>query len=110
VAASRNPRRRNPAAAAEVIPDFPLGRWIDSETGESFETVTVRLDDGRYLCLLLSDPTVRATADTRRQAEAALFKRRCANPDEDAADVALSRSREGRPGVPWSQVKRKRAR
>ncbi len=110
MAVTKPPHRRNPAAASEVIPDFPLNRWIDTETGQSFETVTLRLDDGRYLCALVTDPSVRATATTRRQAESALFKRRSANPEEDAADVALSRSREHEPGIPWSQVKNKRGR
>jgi hypothetical protein len=70
----RKPRRKTPASPSEVIPDYPIRSWVDPQTGLPFHTVTLRLDDGRYLAALDFAPNIRATARTKDRAELAVIK------------------------------------
>jgi len=70
-------QRKNPATAAKkhplpwLTPDYPIKPWI-ADTGERFHTVSLSLDDGRYLAVILEDQSIRQTAKTRRAAEDAV--------------------------------------
>ena len=87
-------KRKNPALSSEIIPDFPLAHWIDRDTGESFNTVTVRLDDGRYLAVLAHDQEIRATGRTKELAERALLEVRSRRANPDADEEALQAAEE----------------
>ena len=70
----------------------PIFEWTDKTTGRSYTTVTVRQDDGRFLCVLADEPLIRETGRTAREATTAMLKR-LHNPDttpeEDADDIRV---------------------
>lgn len=74
--------------------DYPLRGWIDPQTGQRFSTVTLRLDDGRYLSAIDIDPSIRRTAATKEKAERAAIdaydkQARSANPVADRDKTAV---------------------
>jgi len=64
--------------------EYPLKPWI-SRTGEHFQTVSVRQDDGTYVALIVEDPETRCSAATRLLAENGVKRRYLAklNPEFD---------------------------
>jgi predicted RNase H-like HicB family nuclease len=74
---AKKSQRKNPSTATEappfpfLDPDYPVKPWI-AHTGEHFQTVSVSLDDGRYLAFILENPSIRHTSKTRRAAEDAV--------------------------------------
>jgi hypothetical protein len=74
---AKNSHLKNPSRAVEthpvasLDPDYPVKPWI-AHTGEHFRTVSVRLDDGRYLAFILEDQNIQQTAKTRTAAEDAV--------------------------------------
>lgn len=79
----------------------PISTWTQNETGRRFTTVTVRQDDGSFLCLVAEDPTIRETAATAKKAASAIFQRMReprnslteSTTEEDADDVRVARQR-----------------
>src|SRR2546423_15364388 len=64
--------------------EYPLKPWI-SRTGEHFQTVSVRQDNGTFLALIVEDPETRCSAATRLLAEDGVKRRYLAklNPAYD---------------------------
>lgn len=103
-------RHKNPATAARqaagAVPfpflnaDYPVKPWIDPTSGFSFQTVTVRLDDGRFLSVIAGNDEVRATAASQTAAEQAVMRKYKAvrtNPDpedDETDDLAVIKKRE----------------
>jgi hypothetical protein len=92
----RTSRRRNPE------PDpTPIYEWTETKTGRQYTTVTVRQDDGTFLCVLNDFPFIRENGRTAKEATTAMLKR-IANPEyspeEQAEDlkVAMERERRGK--------------
>src|SRR6266511_4328971 len=74
---AKQSRLKNPSTSIETSPfpfldpDYPVKPWI-AHTGEHFRTVSVPLDDGRYLAFILEDQKIQQTAKTRSAAEDAV--------------------------------------
>jgi hypothetical protein len=66
--------RRSESPFLLLDEEYPLKPWI-SRTGEHFQTVSVRQDDGAYLALIVEDPETRCSAATRLQAEDGVKRR-----------------------------------
>jgi NACalpha-BTF3-like transcription factor len=68
-------KKRNPARTGQKLPfphfmpDYPVKPWVNPETGERFQTVSVDLPDGTFLAFIAEAPEVRATARSRAEAE-----------------------------------------
>jgi len=64
--------------------EYPLKPWT-SRTGQHFQTVSVRQDDGSYPAIVVEDPEIRCSAATRLQAEDGVKRRYLAklNPEYD---------------------------
>ena len=87
---SRKPTRKNPALAEEVV-DFPIRQWIDTSTGQTFQTVTLQPDDGSFLSALSHNTSVRSIGPTKQEAEQAVIRKRSQqiNPAQVEADEEL---------------------
>jgi hypothetical protein len=102
-------RKRNPPS--RVI-ESPLRDWILN--GDRFSTVTVPLDNGKHLSVVLSDPEIRATAPSKHDAESAvirLFEQQSREPnplpvDDDERDHQLIQKGLRRKGRPLEDVLR----
>lgn len=105
---------RKKANPSRVI-ESPLREWLFSDSGERFTTVTLPLDSGEYLSVVLSDPSVRATASSKREAESAvirLYEHQSREPDsidDDERDHAMIQDAIKKDRfTPWAEVKRKK--
>lgn len=91
-------------------PFFPLKNWIDRETGHSFQTATIRQDDGSFVAIIVSDPSFRFTAKTQQEAERGVsllyMSGDADNRGEDADDIRVVREREGDEFLSLSQLRR----
>ncbi|MEK7404666.1 MAG: hypothetical protein AAB225_06120 [Acidobacteriota bacterium] len=68
-------RRKNPVSAGQPVPfphmgpDYPIKYWVIPRGGERVQTVTLQQEDGRYLSAIVSEPSIRCTGKTQREAE-----------------------------------------
>jgi predicted RNase H-like HicB family nuclease len=74
VARTKTRRRKNPETAV-IAAEYPVKAWIFPDTGATFETNTVRLDNGRYLAVMVGYEDIRHTASTRQEAERGLIRK-----------------------------------
>lgn len=116
-------RRRNPEtseAAGKVPfpfldPDYPVKPWVNPVSGQRFQTVAVKLDDGQFLATVAEAPEIRATAKTQAEAEkAVLTKYRTrrnpvakASADEEAEMRRIVEDRKNKPTMPWREFLKK---
>jgi hypothetical protein len=107
-------RRKNPAAIEAgdkttfpfLDADYPVKPWINPVSGQRFQTIAVRLDDGTFLATVAEDPEVRATASTQAAAERAVLAiyRTQRNPDEDEVLVRVAEASKGKPRMEAGDV------
>lgn len=116
-------RRKNPAPAAAgekapfpfLDPDYPVKPWVNPISGQRFQTVAVRLDDGRFLATVAEAPEIRATARTQAEAEQAVLTkfRTRKNPtpaalaEEQAEMRRIVEERKNKPTMPWREFLKK---
>jgi hypothetical protein len=99
--------------------DYPVKPWLDPVTKVSFQTVTVRQDDGRYVSIIVSSPRTRYSAKTRKQAEEGVIRRHLSSlrsrialddegeeQDEEDMRVIREAEREGK-YLSWKEIRQK---
>lgn len=69
-------KKKNPVATGSaekpfpfMDPDYPVKPWLDRASGRRFQTVTVPLEDGRFLATIAEDQEFRFVGDSRQDAE-----------------------------------------